>query len=407
MSKQQKFDLQTELKKCKTMEDLTGKNGLFQKLVGGLVEQMLQQEMDEHLGYQKHAKKGYLSGNSRNGYTAKNVISSHGPIDLEVPRDREGTFEPQLVKKRQTKISSFDDKIISMYAKGMTTRDIQEHIRDLYGAEISPTTVSHITQKVMTVAHEWQSRPLENIYPVVFFDAIHYKVREGGKVITKAAYTCLGIDLEGKKDILGLWIGENEGAKFWLRVCSELKNRGVNDIFIACIDGLKGFPDAIQEVFPETEIQLCVIHLIRNSIKYIPHKYSKEFIFDLKKVYQAPTLDAAEEALLKLQDRWESRYPLAVNPWVKNWENIKTFFQFPDHIRKLIYTTNAVESLHRQFRKVSKNRSVFPSDDALFKMLFLAARDISKKWTMPVQNWKDALSHFALLYEDRLKEYVG
>ena len=385
------------------MEDLTGKNGLVQKLVGGMVEQLLQQEMAEHLGYERHAKLGHNSGNSRNGYSSKDVTSSYGPLGLTVPRDRQGTFEPQIVKKRQTKISSFDDKIISMYAKGMTTRDIQAHLFELYGADVSPTMISHITQKVLSIGQEWQSRPLDGVYPVTFFDAIHYKVRDEGKVVSKAAYTCLGINTEGKKEILGLWIGESEGAKFWLRVCTELKNRGVNDIFIACIDGLKGFPDAIQAVFPQTEIQLCVIHLIRNSIKYIPHKYSKEFIADLKKVYRAPILSAAEDALLGLQDTWEKRYPLAVRPWVNHWENIKTFFQFPDPVRKLIYTTNAVESLHRQFRKVSKNRSLFPSDEALFKLLFLATRDISKKWTMPVHCWKDVVSHFALLYGERFK----
>ena len=403
MKKQQGFDIDNELKKCKTMEDLTGKNGLLQKLIGGMVEKLLEQEMAEHLGYDKYDKKGYLSGNSRNGNAIKKINCSHGSLDVSVPRDRNGTFDPQLIKKRQRNISSFDEKIISMYAKGMTTRNIQEHILELYGAEISPTMVSHITQKVITVAQEWQSRPLDDVYPVVFLDAIHYKVRENGKILSKAAYTCLGMNTEGKKEILGLWVGENEGATFWLGVCSELKNRGVKDIFIACIDGLKGFPQAINEVFPKTQIQLCVIHLIRNSIKYIPYKRSKEFIADLKEVYKAPSLGAAENNLLKLQENWESRYPLAVSSWIKNWDNVKTFFQFPEEIRRLIYTTNAVESFHRQLRKVTKNRSIFPSDQALFKMLFLAARDVSKKWTMPVTGWKDALSHFAILYGERLE----
>jgi len=389
------------------MEDLTGKNGLLQKLIGKMVEKMLEQEITEHLGYPKHDKSGYWSGNSRNGHTTKELIGSYGPVDIEVPRDRNSTFEPQLVKKRQRNISSFDNKIISMYAKGMTNRDIQDHIYELYGAEISPTMISNITQKILHVAEEWQARPLETIYPVVFFDAIHYKVREEGKVLSKAAYTCLGVGLDGKKSILGIWIGENEGAKFWLRVCSELKNRGVRDIFIACIDGLKGFPESITEVFPKTEIQLCVIHLIRNSMKYIPHKYSKEFMSDLKEVYKAASLSLAEANLLNIQERWGSKYPLSVGSWVKNWDNIKTFFQFPDKIRKLIYTTNAVESLHRQFRKVSKNRSLFPSDEALFKLLFLAARDISKKWTMPVHGWKDAISYFAVLYGERLEISEG
>ena len=407
MQKNQKIDLDAELKKCKTMEDLTGKNGLVQRLVGKMIEKMLAEEMAKHLGYEKYEKKDYKSGNSRNGITSKYVKSSFGDLDLSVPRDRNGTFEPQLVRKRQRSINSFDKKIISMYGKGMTTRDIQEHILELYGAEITPTMISHITEKILAVAHEWQSRPLENVYLAVFFDAIHYKVRQDGKVVSKAAYTCLGITSEGRKEILGIWIGESEGAKFWLSVCSELKNRGIKDIFIACIDGLKGFPEAIKEVFPQTEIQLCVIHLIRHSMKYVPHKYLKEFMTDLKNVYRAPSLKSAEENLSKLQKKWGKRYQFAVNPWIKNWKNIKTFFQFPEPIRRLIYTTNAVESLHRQFRKVSKNRSVFPSDEALFKLLFLAVRDISKKWSMPVHGWRDAISHLAILYGDRLSANEG
>jgi putative transposase len=396
------IDLNAELKKCKTMEDLTGKNGLLQRLLKGMMENLLEQEMQEHLGYEKHSVKGDNSGNSRNGKSQKNVTSSFGPIDIEVPRDRNAEFEPQIVKKRQRDISSFDDKIISMYAKGMTTRDIQSHIQDIYGIEISPTMVSNITNKVVDVATEWQARPLSSIYPIIFFDAIHYKVKEDGKVISKAAYTCLGIDWEGKKDILGLWIGESEGAKFWLRICTELQNRGIADIFIACIDGLKGLPEAIQSVFPQVQIQLCIVHMIRNSIKYIPHKYLKEFIFDLKTIYGAVTEATAKNNLGKLQEKWEGRYPLAVKPWIVHWENVRTFFQFPDSIRKLIYTTNAVEALHRQFRKVTKNKAVFPSDDALFKMLFLAARDISKKWTLPLQDWKNMISQLSVFFGDRL-----
>ncbi len=402
MQEKKKIDLDAELKKCKTMEDLTGKNGLVQRLIGKMVEKMLAEEMEEHLGYKKHEKKGYLSGNSRNGTNPKHVKSSFGEMDISVPRDRNGTFEPRVIKKRQTSISSFDQKVISMYAKGMTTRDIQEHILEIYGADISPTMISHITEKVLSVANEWQSRPLESIYLAAFFDAIHYKVREDGKVVTKAAYTCLGITNEGKKEVLGIWVGESEGAKFWLSVFSELKNRGVKDIFVACVDGLKGLPQAIKEVFPNTEVQLCIIHLIRHSMKYIPHKYIKEFMQDLKNVYRAPSLKTAENNLEKFQSRWIKRYPFAVNPWVKNWENVKTFFQFPEPIRKLIYTTNAVESLHRQFRKVSKTRSAFPNDGALFKLLFLAIRDITKKWTQPIHGWREAVSHFAILYGERL-----
>ena len=384
------------------MEDLTGKNGLIQKLIGGMVEKMIEKEMEEHLGYEKHDTKGNNTGNSRNGVNKKTVHSSHGPIELEIPRDRNGEFEPQLIKKRQSHISSFDEKIISMYAKGMTTRDIQGHIKELYGADISPTMISSITDKVIGVAEEWQSRSLSRLYPIVFFDAIHYKVRDGNKIVTKASYTCLGIDIEGKKEILGAWIGESEGAKFWLQVFTELKNRGVEDIFIACMDGLKGLPEALKSVFPETEVQLCIIHMIRNSLKYVPHKYLKEFVKDLKEIYQAPTEGKGESSALALEEKWSKRYPLAVRPWINHWDNLKTFFKFPEEIKRLIYTTNAVESLHRQLRKVTKTKSVFPTNNALLKMLFLASREASKKWTLPVKGWKEALSYFGVAYENRL-----
>ena len=402
MSISENFNLQAELAKCKTADDLTGKNGLIQRLIGGMLEQMLENEMNEHLGYQKHSSKGDHSGNSRNGRTKKTLKSNYGEVEIEVPRDRNSNFEPIAVKKHQRSISDFDDKIISMYAKGMTTRDIQAHIQELYGFEMSPALISNITDKVIDVATDWQGRPLEPVYPIVFFDAIHYKIKEGGKVVSKAAYTCLGIDNAGKKDVLGLWVGESEGAKFWLKVCTELNNRGVKDILIACIDGLKGLPDAIRSVFPDVKVQLCVIHMIRNSIKFIPTKHSKEFLGDLKTIYGATTKELAELNLERLVEKWDDRYPLAVRPWSTNWENISTFFEFSQPIRRIIYTTNAVESLHRQFRKVTKNRAVFPTDEALFKMLFLAVRDISKKRTMPHREWKTVISHLALAYGDRL-----
>lgn len=398
----QNFDLKAELAKCKTTDDLTGKNGLIQRLVGGMLEQLLQNEMDEYLGYEKHSSSGDLSGNSRNGTTKKSLKSNYGSIELDIPRDRNGDFNPTVVKKHQRSISSFDDKIISMYAKGMTVRDIQTHVQDLYGTELSPALISNITEKVMELATEWQSRPLQNVYSIIFFDAIHYKVKENGKVVSKASYTCLGIDLEGKKSVLGIWIGEAEGAKFWLKVCTELQNRGVKDILIACIDGLKGLPDAIKMIFPKVEVQLCIIHMIRNSIKYIPHNHSKEFMVDLKEVYRAPTEELAYQNLEKLQGKWELKYALAVRPWVIHWDNIKTFFAFPEQIRTLIYTTNAVESVHRQLRKVTKNKAVFPTDESLVKMLFLAIRDVSKKWTMPLHGWKTIISHLSIAYGDRL-----
>ena len=401
---QNKIDLNQELAKCKNLDDLCGKNGLLQRLLGSMIETMLQKEMDEHIGYEKHAIEGHNSGNSRNGKGTKTVQSSYGPVDIEVPRDRNGEFDPRIVKKRQRNISSFDDKIISMYAKGMSTRDIQAHVQEIYGAEISPTAVSHITEKVVEVAKEWQCRPLHSIYAIAYFDAIHYKVREGDKVVIKAAYTCLGVTLEGKKEVLGIWIGEQEGAKFWLRVFTELRHRGIKDIFIACVDGLKGLPEAIHAVFPETEIQLCVLHLIRNSFKYIPHKYAKEFMADLKRVYKAETEDKALTELQKLEERWHAKYPLAVKPWTGHWEHIKTFFKFPQEIRTVIYTTNAVESLHRQFRKVTKNRAVFPNDDALLKLLYLAVNGLSERWTVQLHGWRQALSQFAILYENRLEK---
>lgn len=402
MTLSKNFDLQAELAKCKTAEDLAGKNGLIKRLIGGMLEQMLQKEMEEHLGYQKHSPSGHHSGNSRNGHSKKTLKSHYGEIELEIPRDRNSEFEPIAVKKHQRSISDFDNKIISMYAKGMTTRDIQAHVEELYGFEISPAMISNITDKIVEVATDWQARQLQPVYPIVFFDAIHYKVKENGKIISKAAYTCLGIDNEGKKDVLGLWIGESEGAKFWLKVCSELNNRGVKDILIACIDGLKALPDAIRSIFPDVKIQLCVIHMIRNSIKFIPTKYAKEFTGDLKAIYGATTLELAEKNLEKLSEKWDERYPLAVKPWVTHWDNVRTFYEFPAPIRRIIYTTNAVESLHRQFRKVTKSKAVFSTDESLFKMLFLAFRDVSKKWTMPVREWKTVVSYLALAYGERL-----
>jgi len=396
------FNLDEELKNCKSINDITGKNGLVQKLIKGMIEKLLEEEMKEHLGYEKHSSMGNNSGNNRNGKNSKKIKSSFGNVNLDVPRDRNGDFSPALIKKRQTDISSFDEKIISMYSKGMTTRDIQDHIKEIYGTDLSPTMVSHITGKVLAVANEWQSRPLESVYPIVFFDAIHYKVRENGKIVSKAAYTCLGIDLEGKKDILGLWIGDNEGASFWAQICAELKNRGVKDIFIACIDGLKGLPDAIKCEFPKVEIQLCIIHMIRNSMKYVSYKNVKEFISNLKDIYKSPTEKTAEFQLNVFQEKWNEKYPLAVKPWIKHWENVKTFLKFPDKVKKLIYTTNAVEALHRQFRKVTKTRAIFPSDEALFKMLFLAAKDVSKKWTSSVRDWKSVLTHLSLVFGERL-----
>ena len=397
------FNIQEEMAKCKSMDDIAGKNGLLKRMLKEMTEQMLEGELTGHLGYEKHAPEGHNSGNSRNGRTAKTVNTGFGEVSLETPRDRQGTFEPQLVKKGQTDITDFDEKIISMYAKGMTTRDIQEHVKDFYGVDISPTFVSNVTDKVIDLAAQWQARPLETVYAIVFLDAIHYKVRQDGHIVSKAAYTCLGVDTNGYKDILGIWIGEKEGAHYWLGVLNELKNRGVEDILIACVDGLKGFPEAIAQVYPHAETQLCVVHLIRNSLKYVGSQFQKEFLRDLKLVYRAPSLKSAEFELGKLAEKWEKKYPLAVKPWKENWINASTYFKYPEHIRKIIYTTNAVEAVHRQLRKVTKNRSMFPNDEALAKMLFLAIKGVSRKWTSPIHNWASTISELAMTFAGRVR----
>ena len=330
------------------------------------------------------------------------MISEYGEIDITIPWDRNGEFDPVLIKKYEKDLGKIEDKILSMYAKGMSTRDITSHIEDIYGFEISATSVSNITDKVIELVTEWQSRPLDQIYPIVYFDAIHYKVREDGKVITKACYTCLGINIDGRKDLLGIWINDSEGANFWLSVLTEMQNRGVLDILIVCVDGLKGFPEAIATVFPKSEIQVCVIHQIRNSLRYIASKNQKEFIKDLRLVYQASTKENAELQLGKLEKKWGDKYPLVINSWKKNWKNLSTYFKYHQYIRKIIYTTNIVEGLHRQFRKVTKSKSLFPNDEALTKMLFLAYQDIIKKWTKPINNWAFIISQFAIEYKERI-----
>jgi transposase-like protein len=407
LTKEMIEQLKADLAKAKNYEDLMGKEGAIKKLIAQSLEQMLESELTEYLGYEKHSSSGRNSGNNRNGKTHKTLRNDNGEIEITVPRDRNGDFDPIIVKKYERTIGPIEDKIISMYAKGMTTRDIQTHVQDLYGLDISATLVSNITEKIVHIATEWQNRPLEGIYPIVFFDAIHYKVRDDSKkVISKAAYTCLGIELNGRKDLLGLWVGEAEGANFWLSVLTELKNRGVKEILIACIDGLKGFPDAINTVFPKTEIQLCIIHQIRNTLKYIASKDQKEFMKQLKTVYSAPTEEAALEKLNLLEENWSKKYSLALKSWKQNWNNLATFFKYPQEIRTIIYTTNAVEAVHRQFRKVTKARSLFPNDDALKKMLYLAYRDLSKKWTMPIRNWSVVLSNFSIIFEERLEPFL-
>lgn len=398
--------LEKDFSKAKSYEDLMGKDGVIKKLIKSSLENMLDAELSEHLGYDKHSPEGHNSGNSRNGKTHKSIKTDEGMIDLEIPRDRNSSFDPVIVKKYEKTLGPIENKIISMYAKGMTTRDIQSHVEELYGLEITAATISRITDSIVVHAKEWQSRPLAEIYPIVFFDAIHYKVREEGKVLSKAAYTCLAIDIEGHKDMLGIWVGESEGANYWLGIITELKNRGVKDILIAAVDGLKGFPEAIESVFPGCEVQQCIIHQIRNTLKYIASKNQKEFMNDLKPVYKAPTEEAGLLALDKLEEKWGKKYPYPINSWRNNWNHLSVFFKYPEEIRTVIYTTNAVENLHRQFRKVTKNRALFPNDDALIKMIYLAYRDISKKWTMPIRDWAFIFSQFTITFDKRLKSFI-
>lgn len=394
-----------DMKSAKSYQDLMGENGAIKKLLKASLEAMLDAELTEHLGYNKYDSIGRNRLNSRNGKHSKTLKNDNGLIDIKVPRDRNGSFDPIIVKKYERTIGPIEDKIVSMYAKGMTVRDIQSHIHDLYGIDISPTLVSQITDKIVDLAKEWQNRPLDNIYPIVFLDAIFYKVQSNGRVIKKAAYTCLGIDISGHKDLLGLWVAETEGANFWLNVLTELKNRGVQQILVACVDGLKGFPEAINSVFPDARIQQCIIHLIRASLKYIASKDKKSFAKDLRNVYNAPTEEAALLAFDLLKQNWP-KYSLAINVWERSWAFASTFFQFPDLIRKVIYTTNAVEGVHRQFRKVTKNKTIFPNDESLKKMLFLAYRDISKKWSMPIQNWNLILSNFSITFKHLIDPFL-
>lgn len=371
-------------------------------LFADTLKEMLEAELDDHLGYSKYDYKNKNTTNSRNGRNSKRVLSDLGEFDLTVPRDREGSFEPQVVKKNQTDISGIEDQVIGMYAKGMTTRDIATHLENIYGFEASPTLISGITDKITPVAKEWQNRPLEPVYPIIFMDAIHYKVKQDNRVINKAAYAVIGINLDGIKEVLGIWIGGNETSKYWLLVLNELKNRGVNDILIACVDGLNGFTEAIKAIYPHTEIQRCIIHQIRNSSKYVSYKDLKEFNADLKLVYTATTEEAALAELERFEQKWGDKYLIAIRSWKNNWDELATFFKYPQEIRKIIYTTNAMESYNRQLRKVTKARSIFPSDDALLKMLYLATMDISKKWTQSIRGWAQILAQLSIFFEGRI-----
>lgn len=378
---------------------------LFKDTIAEFLENGLEAELEDELGYSRYDYKHKNTDNSRNGYSSKTLRTSFGDVEVAVPRDRQGEFEPQLLKKNQTSISrDIEEKILSMYAKGMSTGDIEAHIRDIYGVEVSDTTVSRITDKILPIAKEWQQRPLESIYAVVFLDAIHYHVRSEGQIVKKAVYIAIGINLDGKKDVLGMWIGENESAKFWATVLNSLKNRGVEDIFIACTDNLAGFSAAIEAVYPKTEIQNCIIHQIRNSTKYVSYKDLKALMADLKAVYAAVDEPAALAALDVLSEHWDKKYPKISKSWRDNWANLSTYFKFPQELRWLIYTTNAIEGFNRQLRKVTKSKSVFPTDDSLLKMLYLAMIDITKKWTGRRQGWSQIHAQLAIYFADRMPE---
>jgi len=382
-------------------EDLIGENGLLKQLTKLLVEKALEAEMADHLGHGKNEPVENLSGNTRNGKSRKTLKGEFGELPIEIPRDRHGTFEPQLIPKHQTRWAGFDDKILSLYARGMSVREIQSHLEEMYGTDVSPTLISSVTDAVIEEVKAWQARPLDALYPIVYLDCIHVKVRDG-TVRVKAVYLAIGINLAGEKEVLGLWIAQTEGARFWLQVVTELKNRGVQDILIACVDGLKGFPEAIEAVYPHAAVQLCIVHMVRNSLNYVSWKMRAEVAADLKRIYTATTADEAEQRLSEFEEKWDDAYLPIGQSWRRNWSRIIPFFDYPPEIRKVIYTTNAIESVNMSLRKITKNRGSFPSDEALLKLFYLALRNICRKWTMPIRDWKAALTRFTIQFEDRM-----
>jgi len=390
------FDFDKALKALQSGKAITGKDGVLTPLIKKLTEAALEGELDSHLAED-------VVPNRKNGKTSKTVKSTAGPFELDTPRDRAGTFEPQLVKKHQTSVSDeIEAKILSMYGLGMSYRDIATQVEDLYGIKVSTATLSAITDKIIAEVREWQQRPLESLYPFVWLDAIHYKVKDNGRYKSKAVYTVLALNLEGKKEILGLYLSESEGANFWLSVLTDLKNRGVDDILIASVDGLTGFPEAIATIYPDTEVQLCIVHQVRNSLKYVASKNQKAFMVDLKRVYRATSKDAAEQALDELEARWGDLYPIVIKSWRAKWDNLSAYFKYPPDIRRVIYTTNSIEAVHRQFRKLTKTKGGFPNEDSLLKLLYLGVQNASKKWTMPIQGWNITLSQLAIFFEGRL-----
>jgi len=390
------------LKDCKSSEDLTGSEGLLSKLTGALVERMLEAEITDHLGYEKHDPAGRGTGNSRNGRTKKTLKTERGEVDIEVPRDREGSFDPKIVAKRQTHFDGFDDAILSLYGRGMTVREIQGHLKSLYKTDVSPDLISRVTDAVWEDVQAWRNRPLAAVWPIVILDALVLKVRDRGSVQNKSAYLALGVGMDGCKQVLGLWIDSSEGAKLWLNILTELWNRGVQDILIACCDGLKGFPDAIESVFPKTEVQTCIVHMIRNSLRYVSWKDRRKLAQELRPVYSADSRDGAEAALDRFEAEWGARYPQVVKSWRSSWERVVPFLAFPRSIRKVIYTTNAIESLNASLRKILSPKGHFPTDEAALKVLFLAITNREQHWNRPMKDWPQALQHFSIHFEGRL-----
>lgn len=390
------------LKGYQKPEDLVGENGILKQLRARLIERALQGEMTAHLGYEKHSLAGRGSGNTRNGTNSKTLKTDDGPMEIEVPRDRRGTFEPQLVKKRQTRFTGFDDKILALYARGMTTRDIQSHLEEMYGVEVSPDLISRATEAVMEDVVAWQGRPLDPVYPIVYLDALVVKVRDQGSVRNKSVYLALGVTVHGTKEILGMWIEQTEGAKFWLKILNELKTRGVSDILIICCDGLKGFPDAIETVFPKTTVQTCIVHMIRNSMRYVSYKDRKAIARDLRPIYAAANRDAAAAALAAFEEKWGRRYGMIASSWRTNWERVVPFLSFPPEVRRVIYTTNAIEALNAGLRKLLFYRGHFPNDESVIKIMFLGLRRFEKKWQRTIRSWNEVLGQFAVFFQDRI-----
>ena len=390
------------LKDYTNPKDILGEHGLLRQLTKRLVERALEAELTAHLGYAPHTRNGSGTGNCRNGKGKKTVQTETAQFDIDVPRDRDGSFEPQLVKKRQRRLDGFDDKVLALYARGLSTREIEDHLEELYGVEVSPTLISNVTDAVLDEVRTWQARPLASVYPILYFDALFVKSRQEGPVQTKAVYVALGITIEGEKELLGLWLSESEGAKLWLSVFTELNNRGVEDCFIACVDGLKGLPEAIEAVFPKTQVQLCIVHKVRNSLKYVPWKERKAVATDLRAIYGAATLADAEHALERFAERWDAKYPTISPSWLADWDRLTVLFDYPPAIRRVIYTTNAIESLNYTLRKRLKTRGVFPNDESIMKVLYLALQHVAKKWTRPIRDWKAALNQFVILFGERV-----